>query len=119
MADPVSAAAAVGWAMKAAGWVASPIISELYKKASSLLNFDASRKLKELEPKILLLQRVMEIVEESPYRPHLEQLFNDLKSAFYQAEDILDDVEYYRLEKQIQDDYLRSQVPRLDAARIM
>nr|UBY07400.1 NBS-LRR disease resistance protein [Dasypyrum villosum] len=106
MADPVSAAVAVGWAMKVAGWVASPIISELYKKASSVLNLDASGKLKELEPKILLLQRVMEIVEESPYsyRPRLEQLFTDLKSAFYQAEDILDDVEYYRLEKQIQQD---------------
>uniref|UniRef100_A0A453LAJ3 Uncharacterized protein n=1 Tax=Aegilops tauschii subsp. strangulata TaxID=200361 RepID=A0A453LAJ3_AEGTS len=110
MADPVSAAVAVGWAMKAAGWVASPIISELYKKASSLLNFDASQKLKELEPKILLLERVMEIVEESPYRPRLQQLFNDLKSAFYEAEDILDDVEYYLLEKQIQDDYRKLEV---------
>ncbi|KAM3276663.1 hypothetical protein ACQJBY_044834 [Aegilops geniculata] len=110
MADPVSAAVAVGWAMKAAGWVASPIISELYKKASSLLNFDASQKLKELEPKILLLQRVMEVVEESPYRPPLEQLFNDLKSVFYEAEDILDDIEYYRLEKQIQDDYPNSEL---------
>nr|UBY07044.1 NBS-LRR disease resistance protein [Dasypyrum villosum] len=110
MADPVSAVVAVGWAMKAAGWVASPIISELYKKASSFLKFDTSRKLKELEPKILLLQRVLEMVEESPDRPRLEQLFTDLKSAFYEAEDILDDVEYYRLEKQIQYDYLRSQV---------
>ncbi|KAI4988965.1 hypothetical protein ZWY2020_036282 [Hordeum vulgare] len=120
MADPVSAAVAVGWAMKAAGWVASPIISELYKKASSFLNFDASRKLKELEPKILLLQRVLEMVEESPDRPRLEQLFTDLKSAFYQAEDILDDVEYYRLEKQIQDDYLKLEVaaPQLNKNRM-
>nr|UBY07598.1 NBS-LRR disease resistance protein [Dasypyrum villosum] len=110
MPDPVSAAVAVGWAMKAAGWVASPIISELYKKASSFLDFDASRKLKELEPKILLLQRVMEMVEDSPHRPRLEQLFNDLKSAFYEAEDILDDVEYYRLEKQIQDDHRKLEV---------
>ncbi|KAF7059859.1 hypothetical protein CFC21_066710 [Triticum aestivum] len=120
MADPVSAAVAVGWAMKAAGWVASPIISELYKKASSLLNFDASQKLKELEPKILLLQRVMEIVEESPYRHRLQQLFNDLKSAFYEAEDILDDVEYYLLEKQIQDDYLKLEVagPRRNKSHV-
>ncbi|KAM3258840.1 hypothetical protein ACQJBY_050553 [Aegilops geniculata] len=120
MADPVSAAVAVGWAMKAAGWVASPIISELYKKASSLLNFHASQKLKELEPKILLLQRVMEVVEESPYRPRLEHLFNDLKSAFYEAEDILDDVEYYSLEKQIQDDYLKLEVvaPRRNKNRV-
>ncbi|VAI34522.1 unnamed protein product [Triticum turgidum subsp. durum] len=120
MSDPVSAAVAVGWAMKAAGWVASPIISELYKKASSVLNLDASGKHKELEPKILLLQRVMEVVEESPYRPCLEQLFSDLKSAFYEAEDILDDVEYYRLEKQIQDDYLKLEVatPRRNKNRV-
>uniref|UniRef100_N1QQZ0 Putative disease resistance protein n=1 Tax=Aegilops tauschii TaxID=37682 RepID=N1QQZ0_AEGTA len=120
MADPVSAAVAVGWAMKAAGWVASPIISELYKKASSVLNLDASGKLKELDPKILLLQRVMEVVEESPYRPRLEQLFDDLKSAFYEAEDILDDVEYYRLKKKIQDDNLKSEVaaPRRNKDRV-
>nr|XP_020176461.1 putative disease resistance protein At3g14460 [Aegilops tauschii subsp. strangulata] len=96
MPDPVSAAVAVGWAMKAAGWVASPIISELYKNASSVLNLDASGKLKELE------------------------LFDDLKSAFYEAEDILDDVEYYRLEKQIQDDCPKSEVaaPRRDKDRV-
>jgi hypothetical protein len=83
-------------------------MSEIFKKGSSFLDFDASEKLKELEPKVLLLQRVMEAVEESPDRPRLEQLFKDLKTAFYEAEDILDDVEYHRLEKQIQDGKLKS-----------
>lgn len=108
MADPVSAVIAVGWGMKAAGWVASPIISELYKKGSSFLGFDAAEKLKELEPKVVLLERVMGAVEESPDRPYLEQLFMDLKSALYVADGILDDAEYQRLERQIQADKLKS-----------
>ncbi|XP_047055467.1 putative disease resistance RPP13-like protein 1 [Lolium rigidum] len=110
MADPLTAVVAIGWGMKAAGWVASPIISDLFKKASSYLGFDASKKLSELEPKILLLERVMGAVEVSPYRPRLEGLYSKLKSAFYEAEEILDDVEYYRLEKKIPDDKLKSEV---------
>ncbi|CAL5035961.1 unnamed protein product [Urochloa decumbens] len=103
MADPVTAATAVGWGMKAAGWITSPIISELVKKGFYYLGFDASKKLKELETRLFLLERVMEAVEESPDRPRLEQLFRDLKSAFYEAEDILDVIEYHRLERQIKD----------------
>uniref|UniRef100_A0ACD5UHI6 Uncharacterized protein n=1 Tax=Avena sativa TaxID=4498 RepID=A0ACD5UHI6_AVESA len=109
MAEAVTAAVAIGWGMKAAGWVASPIISDLFKKASSYLGFNASEKLSELEPKILLLERVIGAVEGSPYRPRLEGLYSKLKSAFYEAEEILDDVEYYRLEKKIQDDKLKSE----------
>jgi hypothetical protein len=108
MADPITAAVAVGWGMKAAGWLAKPIISELVKKGFSYLGFDASKKLEELETKLLLLERVMEAVEESPYRPRLERLFRDLKSAFYEAEDILDVVDYHVLERQIQDSKAQS-----------
>ncbi|XP_047086578.1 putative disease resistance protein RGA3 [Lolium rigidum] len=110
MAEALTAVVAIGWGMKAVGWVASPIISDLFKKASSYLGFDASEKLSELEPKILLLERVMGAVEGSPCRPRLEGLYNKLKSAFYEAEEILDDVEYYSLEKKIQDDKLKSEV---------
>uniref|UniRef100_A0ACD6AD79 Uncharacterized protein n=1 Tax=Avena sativa TaxID=4498 RepID=A0ACD6AD79_AVESA len=110
MAEAVTTAVAIGWGMKAAGWIASPVISDLFKKASSYLGFDASEKLTELEPKILLLERVMGAVEQSPYRPRLEGLYIKLKSSFYEAEEILDDVEYYRLEKKIQDDRLKSEV---------
>jgi hypothetical protein len=49
----------------------------------------------------------MEAVEESPDRPRLEKLFRELKSAFCEAEDILDDIEYYRLERQIKDDEVK------------
>jgi len=108
MLDPVNAAVAVGWGMRAVGWFASPVISELFKKGSSILGFNASEKLKVLEPKVLLLERVIELFEDSPYRPSLEQLFNELKSTLGEAEDILDDVKYHRLEKQIHDDNFKS-----------
>uniref|UniRef100_A0ACD6AFH3 Uncharacterized protein n=1 Tax=Avena sativa TaxID=4498 RepID=A0ACD6AFH3_AVESA len=52
----------------------------------------------------------MGAVEGSPYRPRLEGQYSKLKSAFYEAEEILDDVEYYRLEKKIQDDRIKSEV---------
>jgi hypothetical protein len=113
MADPVTTAVAVGWGMKAAGWLAKPIISELIKRGFSYLGFNTSKKLMELETKLLLLERVIEAVEESPDRPRLEQLFRDLKSAFYEAEDILDDVDYHLLERQIQDNKVK---PDGDAA---
>lgn len=89
--------------MKAVGWIASPIISELFKKCSTYLSFDSSQKLRQLGPKVLLLERAMEVFEKIPNRARLEQLFEDLKSAFYEAEDILDDIEYHCLEKKIQD----------------
>ena len=109
MADPVTAAAAaIGWGLKAVGWVASPVISDLFKKCSSFVSFDTSERLRKLEPKILLLERVMEMMAESPHRVRLQQLFEDLKTAFYEAEDILDDVEYHRLKKEVQDYELTS-----------
>jgi hypothetical protein len=46
-------------------------------------------------------------VEEIPHRPRLEKLFRELKSAFCEAEDILDDIEYYRLERQIKDNEVK------------
>jgi hypothetical protein len=89
--------------MEAVGWIAAPIISELFKKCSSYLSFDASKKLRQLGPKVILLERAIEIFEKIPDRARLEQLFVDLKCAFYEAEDILDDIEYHCLEKKIQD----------------
>ncbi|KAF7069689.1 hypothetical protein CFC21_075281 [Triticum aestivum] len=98
MVDPVTG---LGIGMKALGWVASPIISELFKKCSTYLSFDASEKLRQLGPKLILLERAMEVFDKIPGRDRLEKLFEDLKSAFYEAEDILDDVEYHCLEKEI------------------
>uniref|UniRef100_A0A453T693 Uncharacterized protein n=1 Tax=Aegilops tauschii subsp. strangulata TaxID=200361 RepID=A0A453T693_AEGTS len=58
-----------------------------------------------------LRQRVMDVVDESTYKAHLEPLLDKLKSALYEAEDILDDVEYQRLDKQIQDSKSAGSMP--------
>lgn len=103
MTDPVTIGAAVGWGISAVGWVVSPIITKLLNKGFSYLGIDGAEKLKELETKVLQLELLMEAVEEisPPNRLKMKILLQDLRPAFYQAEDILDDVEYYRLEKQV------------------
>jgi hypothetical protein len=100
---------AIGWGVSSAlGWVVSPIISKLLTQGFDYLGYDTAKKLGQLEPKLLVLERVMEVVDRSPYRPRLEQLFKELKTAFYEAEEILDAVEYHCLERQIQDAKLQS-----------
>nr|AEV59557.1 RGA1 [Triticum aestivum] len=115
--DPITIAA-VGWSVAMVGWVASATISKLLAKGFDYLEYDTAKKLAQLEPKILVLERVMEVVETSPYRPRLEQLFKRLKYAFYEAEEILDAVEYHCLEKQIKTGKLQpgggSSLPKKD-----
>lgn len=98
--------------MSALGWVASPIISKLLTKGFDYLGYDTAKKLAQLEPKILVLERVMQVVETSPDRPRLERLFRELKSAYYEAEEILDAVEYRCLERQIQEGKLQSSMDK-------
>uniref|UniRef100_A0A0D3HPX8 AAA+ ATPase domain-containing protein n=1 Tax=Oryza barthii TaxID=65489 RepID=A0A0D3HPX8_9ORYZ len=102
MADPVTIGAAVGWGMKAAGWIISPIISNLMKEGFSYLGFDTSKKLGQLEIKVLELELMLglEAAQIYPHRNRLEPLLKNLRSAYYEAEDILDDVEYHRLKGQ-------------------
>ncbi|XP_037469281.1 putative disease resistance protein RGA3 [Triticum dicoccoides] len=103
MPDPVSITAAVGWGVTALGWLASPIVPRILNKGFAFLGLNAAEKLKIIDTQVVQLQRVMEVVDESTYRLRLEPLLNDLRSAVYEAEDILDSVEYQRLKKQIQD----------------
>ena len=77
------------------------------KNPLAYLEYDTAKKLAQLEPKILVLERVMQVVETSPYRPRLEQLFKELKTAYYEAEEILDAVEYHCLERPIKDGKLQ------------
>lgn len=103
--------AAVGWGISAVGWVVSPIITKILNKGFSYLGFHGSEKLKQLQTKVLQLELVLEAVEESPHRGRLEKWLQQLRSAVYEAEDILDDIEYHRLERQISsqpDDNLES-----------
>nr|XP_015642275.1 disease resistance protein RGA2 [Oryza sativa Japonica Group]BAD69173.1 putative NBS-LRR class RGA [Oryza sativa Japonica Group] len=101
MVEPVTASAAVGWGISAVGWVVSPIITKLLGEGFSFLGFETKEKLKELETKVLELQMLREVVEESPHRARLMKWSEELKSALYDAEDIFDDVEYNRLERRI------------------
>lgn len=103
--------AAVGWGISAVGWVVSPIITKILNKGFSYLGFHGSEKLKQLQTKVLQLELVLEAVEESPHRGRLEEWLQQLRSAVYEAEDILDDIEYHCLERQISsqpDDNLES-----------
>jgi hypothetical protein len=100
--DPVSIAA-VGWGISAAGWLVSPIISDLLKKSFTYLGSHSSRRLGELERKVLHLKLMLEAAEASHHRGRLEKWVKDLKSAFYDAQDILDAIEYHKLESRVLD----------------
>jgi len=115
MADPITIGAAVGWGVSAVGWLVSPIISRILNKGFAHLDFNTSEKLSILDIQVLQLQRVMEVVDESTYRVRLEPLLNKLKSALYEAEDILDRVEYQSLKRQIQD--AKSDSSKMDLLR--
>lgn len=101
MADPLTLAA-VGWGISTAGWIISPVVTKLVNYcASSLGGFDASKKLRDLETFILpRLVVALEALEKSR-RHELENLVRELKSVLYEVEDILDEAEYCRLEKQV------------------
>uniref|UniRef100_A0ACD5ZGX8 Uncharacterized protein n=1 Tax=Avena sativa TaxID=4498 RepID=A0ACD5ZGX8_AVESA len=105
MADPISVSAAVGWG------ITSPIIPRLLNKGFALLDFNAPEKMKILDIQVLQLQRVMEVVDESTYMIRLEPLLDKLKSALYEAEDILDSVEYQTLKKKTQDAKSEASMP--------
>ncbi|XP_062182618.1 putative disease resistance RPP13-like protein 1 [Phragmites australis] len=98
--DPVSIAA-VGWGISTAGWLVSPIISKLLNKCSSYLGFRSSDELEKLESKVLQMKLMLEAAEANPQRGRLEQWTTKLKSAFYEAEDILDEIDYHQLENSV------------------
>ncbi|KAL6638174.1 hypothetical protein ACP70R_025746 [Stipagrostis hirtigluma subsp. patula] len=99
MADPVTTATAIGWGIKVAGWVISPVASKVLSKGFSYLG--SSNKVRKLERKIEQLKLMLEAAEDSPRRGRLETWMKELKSAFYTAEDILDAIEYKHLENSI------------------
>ncbi|OEL13342.1 putative disease resistance protein RGA1, partial [Dichanthelium oligosanthes] len=99
--DPVSIAA-VGWGVSTAGWLISPIITKLLNKGFSYLGFLSSDKLKTLDTKVQQLKQMVEKVEASPHKnARLDQWMKDLKSAFYEVEDILDAIDYHHLKSRI------------------
>ncbi|CAN6247836.1 unnamed protein product [Urochloa humidicola] len=94
--------AAVGWSISTAGWVMSPITTKVLQEGFALLGFDESEKLWDLEARVLpRLALMMERAERIPpeRRVRVEQWAARLRSAIYDAEDVVDVTDYHRLER--------------------
>ncbi|KAF8772832.1 hypothetical protein HU200_005216 [Digitaria exilis] len=105
--------AGLGWGVAVIGWLLPPTVSLLLNRFFPRPAYDdTSRKLRDLEiytiPKLKLTLR--EVEEQRMLRAAkdkgsesdlmtLGQLTKDLKSALYEAEDILDLVDYHRVER--------------------
>ncbi|KAL6654648.1 hypothetical protein ACP70R_008113 [Stipagrostis hirtigluma subsp. patula] len=112
---------AMAWCVTILGWLLSPIISFLVNKFFAYLSVDVSRKLWELEAHSIhyLKKTLMDADEQRILRAAkdkrsesdliaLNKLAKDLKFALYNAEDILDLIDYHRTEKKVKgDDELR------------
>ncbi|KAL6908216.1 hypothetical protein ACP4OV_002386 [Aristida adscensionis] len=102
MAAPVTIASAVGWGISIAGWLIAPIVARLLSRCFSYLGSCSSDKLKKLEHRFLELKHVFQAAEADPRKASLTlEQWKELKSAFYKAEDILDAVDYHRLESMV------------------
>jgi len=88
--------------MSLLGWVISPIISKLVNKGLSYLDDvsgSSANNLQNLDKKVLLLKLMLENPRVSPDdEKKLERWVKELKSTFYSAEDILDAIDYHRLQ---------------------
>ncbi|CAM0948335.1 unnamed protein product [Alopecurus aequalis] len=93
---------AIAWGISVAGWIMSPIISKLVDKAVSYLKNDKQKTLSNLLKNVLpQLVLTLEAVEAMGERGIFEKTAKGLKSAFYDMEDILDELGYIRHQQQI------------------
>lgn len=98
------------------GWLVSPIISFFVNRLLSYFDFHLSRKLRELELQIIpsLEQILGDVTEQRMLRgaknegkgsesllQALGKLAKDVKSALYDADDVLDVIEYHRIKKKV------------------
>ncbi|EMS46896.1 hypothetical protein TRIUR3_26346 [Triticum urartu] len=92
----------VAWGISVAGWIMSPIISKLLDKALSYCKFDKEETLQRLLTDVLpRLALTLEAVEDIHHRKFFEEMVRGLKSAFFDMEYILADLEYIRHQKKL------------------
>jgi hypothetical protein len=92
----------VAWGISVAGWIMSPIISRLLDKALSYCKHDKKRTLHRLLTDVLpRLTLTLEAAETINHKVLFEVMVSGLKSAFYDIEDILDELEYIRHQEKL------------------
>ncbi|KAJ3694345.1 hypothetical protein LUZ60_009825 [Juncus effusus] len=89
-------------ALTALEWVASPIIENLVQKAITFLGTDIAEELEDLETIIIpQFELVIKAAENSPDKQKVIKWLRRLKNAYYETEDIFDELEYQRLESEV------------------
>lgn len=90
----------VSWAV--ADWIMSPVISKLLDKTLSYCKPDKPetlyRLLTDVLPRLTLTLKAAEAINQNKL---FEEMVRGLKSAFYDMEDILDELEYIRHQKKL------------------
>ncbi|KAJ3694328.1 hypothetical protein LUZ60_009808 [Juncus effusus] len=89
-------------AIAALEWVASPIIKQLVEKTITYLGTDLAKELEDLETTILpQFELVIKAAENSPHKQTVAKWLRRLKNAYYETEDIFDELEYQHLESEV------------------
>ncbi|XP_073013730.1 putative disease resistance protein RGA3 [Typha latifolia] len=84
------------------GWVLSPVLNKLVNKGLSYFGTNSEDKLKDLEAIILpQIELVLEGAENSQRKDKFVMWLQQLKEVIYEAEDVLDIVEYERIRTRV------------------
>jgi len=85
-----------------ADWVISPLAKRLVNKALSYLgSCSSSDNLKNLETDTQLVKGILRAAGARPAGDMLEPWMKKLRTAYFEAEDVLDVIDYHRIESRI------------------